>query len=166
MRLFFNGRITVNLSAITVDEGSSVSCKARLSHEPPHPVQAWIQPQGRGVYNDIENAAFEYSQSLLVPSGWTHPDPDEAPYRTESSYNWSQGIRVTFTAPEDSDTEDEVAVISHFVSPLPYAHYRPCRQETQADREQCKQDWEDAWENSPYQFLTGAGVIVRVRDND
>ena len=63
-------------------------------------------------------------------------------------------------------TEDEVAVMSHFVTPLPYDHYRPCRQETRAERDQCEQDWEDAWENSPYQFLTGASVRVIVRDND
>ena len=63
-------------------------------------------------------------------------------------------------------TVDEVAVMSHFVTPLPYDHYRPCRQETQAERDQCEQDWEDAWENSPYRQLTGASVKVIVRDND
>ena len=161
-----SSQVQVSPTTITVNEGATVTYTIRLSTAPPHPVQAWIQPQGSGGYNDIEEAAFEYSQSLLVPNGWTHPDPDEAPYWTEFSYNWSQGVRVTFTAPEDADTEDEVAVMDHFVSPLPYDHYRPCRQEDLAERDQCKQDWEQAWAESPYQQLTGASVKVIVRDND
>ena len=161
-----NGQVRITPTTINVNEGATVTYTIRLSTAPPHPVQVWIQPQGGGGYNDIEEAAFAYTQSLLVPNGWTHPDPDEAPYWTEFSYNWSQGVRVTFTAPEDGDADDEVAVMDHFVGPLPYDHYRPCRQEDQAERDQCKQDWEDAWENSPYQQLTGASVKVTVRDND
>ncbi len=38
--------------------------------------------------------------------------------------------------------------------------------ETEADRQQCKQDREDAWAKSPYRYLTGAGVKVVVRDDD
>ena len=106
------------------------------------------------------------TDSLLVPSGWTHPAPDEAPQWSERAYTWNQGVRVTFTAPEDSDTDDEVAVMDHSVSPLPYDHYRPCRQDVQAERDQCEQDWEDAWADSPYQYLTGASVKIVVRDND
>ena len=161
-----SGQVRVNPTTITVNEGATVTYTIRLSTAPPHPVQAWIQPQGSGGYNDIEEAAFAYNQSLLVPSGWTHPDPEQAPYWTEFSYNWSQGVRVTFTAPEDGDADDEVAVMDHFVTPLPYDHYRPCRQEDQAERDQCRQDWDDAWENSPYRELTGASVKVLVRDND
>ena len=56
--------------------------------------------------------------------------------------------------------------MDHFVLPLPYNHYRPCRQEDQVERDQCKQDWEDAWADSPYQSLMGASVKVVVRDND
>ena len=101
-----------------------------------------------------------------MPTNWTHPDPDEAPYWQDLTYNWNSGVRVTFTAPEDSDTDDEISVLDHFVIPLPYDHYKPCRQETQAERDQCEQDWEDAWENSPYRQLTGASVKIIVRDND
>ena len=161
-----NGQVRITPTTINVNEGATVTYTIRLSTAPPHPVQVWIQPQGGGGYNDIEEAAFAYTQSLLVPNGWTHPDPDEAPYWTEFSYNWSQGVRVTFTAPEDADTEDDVAVMDHFVTPLPYHHYGPCRQEDQAERDQCRQAWDDAWANSVYQYLTGASVIVIVRDND
>ena len=161
-----SAQVRVSPTTITVNEGATVTYTIRLSTAPPHPVNAWVQPQGNGGYNDIENAAFEYNQSLLTPSGWTHPDPDEVDYWKEFSYNWNQGVRVTFTAPEDGDTDDEVALMHHFVTPLPYDHYRPCRQETQAERDQCKQDWEDDWENSPYRQLTGASVKVMVRDND
>ena len=162
-----SAQVLVSPTNITVNEGATITYTIRLSTAPPHPLQPLIQPQGGGAaYNDIDNAAFEFNQSLLVPSGWTHPDPDEAPYWTGFLYNWNQGVRVTFTAPEDADTEDEVSVLDHIVMPLPYDHYRPCRQEDQAERNQCKQDWEDDWENSPYQFLTGASVKITVRDND
>ena len=124
-----SAQMRVSPTTITVNEGATVTYTIRLSTAPPHPVNAWIQPQGSGGYNGIENAAFDYNQSLLTPSGWTHPDPDEVDYWKEFSYNWNQGIRVTFTAPEDSDTDDEVALMHHFVTPLPYDHYRPCRQE-------------------------------------
>ena len=161
-----SGQVRVSPTTITINEGATVTYTIRLSTAPPHPVQAWVQPQGSGGYSDLEEAAFEYNQSLLVPNGWTHPDPNEVEYWREFAYNWSQGVRVTFTAPEDSDTDDEVEVMSHFVTPLPYDHYRPCRQEDQAERDQCRQDWNDEWADSPYRLLTGAGVKVTVRDND
>ena len=51
-------------------------------------------------------------------------------------------------------------MLDHFVIPLPYDHYKPCRQETQAERDQCKQDWEDDWEDSPYRQLSGPSVKI------
>ena len=165
-----SGQVQVNPTTITVNEGATITYTIRLSTAPPHPVQTWIQPRGLGAggkYNDIEDAAFEYNTRVLVPNGWTHPDPDEASFWAEVAYNWNQGVRVTFTAPEDDDSDDEVALMDHYVTPLPYDHYRPCsEEETEADREKCKQAWEDAWANSPYQYLTGASVLVTVRDND
>ena len=82
------------------------------------------------------------------------------------TYNWSQGVRVTFTAPEDSDAEDDIVVVDHSVFATPYNHYRPCSEGTQAERDQCEQDWEDDWAQSPYRQLTGASVKITVRDND
>ena len=161
-----SAQVRVSPTTITVDEGATVTYTISLGTAPPHPVQAFIQPQASGGYSDIDNEAFKYNQRLLVPTGWTHPDPDEADSWREFTSNWNQGIRVTFTAPEDSDTDDEISVLDHFVIPLPYDHYRPCRQETQAERDQCKQDWEDAWADSPYRQLTGASVKIIVRDND
>ena len=136
---------------------------------PPHPAYVYVQPRGSGAggsYSDIEDAAHEFSGSVLVPTGWTHPDPDQVESWRESSNTWNQGVRVTFIAPEDSDTDDEVALMYHFVTPLPYDHYRPCRQETQVERDQCKQDWEDDWAASLYRYLTGASLKIIVRNND
>ena len=162
-----SAQVQVSPTTITVNEGATVTYTIRLSTAPPHPAQASIQPRGgEGGYNDIEEAAFEYNQHVLLPSGWTHPDPDEAPYWSEFSYRWNKGVRVTFTAPEDMDTDDEVAVMHHFVIPVPYDHYKPCRQDDQAERVQCEQDWDDDWADSPYRYLTGASVKVIVRDND
>ena len=159
--------VQVSPTTITVNEGATVTYTIRLNTAPPHPAQAWVQPRGGGSgYSDLEEAAHAYAGSLLTPSGWTHPDPDEAPQWSERAYAWNQGVRVTFTAPEDSDTDDEVALIDHFVFPLPYNHYRPCRQDDQMERDQCEQDWEDAWTESPYRELTGASVKVVVNDND
>ena len=159
--------VQVSPTTITVNEGATVTYTIRLSTAPPHPVEVYVGPRGAdGGYNDIEEAALAYTGSLLIPSGWTHPAPDEDPQWSERARAWNQGIRVTLTAPEDSDTDDEVAVMDHSVLPLPYSYYRPCRQEDQAERDQCEQDWEDAWADSPYQDLTGASVKVIVRDND
>ena len=158
--------VSVSPNTITVNEGATVTHTIRLSTTPPHPVQTWVQPRSDGEYSDLEEAAHAYTGSLLIPSGWTHPDPDEALRWSEGAYAWSQGVRVTFTAPEDSDTDDEVALIDHFVFPLPYNHYTPCPQNDQVEREQCEQDWEDAWADSPYRQLTGASVKVVVNDND
>ena len=159
--------VQVSPTTITVNEGATVTYTIKLSTAPPHPVEAWVQPRGiDGGYNEIEEAAYAFNSRLLTPNDWTHPDPDEAEFWREFSYTWNQGVRVTFTAPEDSDTDDEVAVMDHFVIPLPYNHYRPCRQDDQMEREQCEQDWEDAWADSPYRQLTGASVMVIVNDND
>ena len=161
-----SGQVLVSPTSINVNEGSTATYTIRLSTAPPHPVEVYAQ--GRGIDDgDIENAAHQYTSHLLVPNGWTHPDPDEAPYWADVIHNWSQGVRVTFTIPEDADTDDEIALMDHFVRQLPYEHYRPCRQETQAERDQCRQDWDNDWANAPYrEFLTGASVIIRVRDND
>ncbi len=161
-----SAQVRVSPTTITVNEGATVTYNISLSTAPPHPVQVFVQPQANGGYSDLENAAHQYTGKLLVPTGWTHPDPDEASTWQDFTYNWNSGVRVTFTAPEDSDTDDEVSVLDHFVIPLPYDHYRPCRQETQAERDQCKQEWEDAWAASPYRQLTGASVKIIVRDND
>ncbi len=73
-------------------------------------------------------------------------------------------MRVTFTAPEDSDAEDDIVVVYHSVCPVPYAHYRSRR--GQAIEQQCRQDWDDDWASSPYRQLAGASVIVTVRVKD
>ena len=162
-----SGQVRVSPTTITVNEGATVTYTISLSTAPPHPVQVYIQPQVSGGHSELEDAAHSYTGHLLVPSGWTHPDPDEVEFWRDLSNSWNGGVRVTFTAPEDSDTDDEVSVMDHFVIPLPYDHYKPCRhQETQAERDQCQQDWEAAWENSPYRQMTGASVKVIVRDND
>ena len=158
------GQVLVSPTSINVNEGSTATYTIRLSTAPPHPVEVYAQ--GRGIDDgDIENAAHQYTSHLLVPNGWTHPDPDEAPYWADYIHNWSQGVRVTFTIPEDADTDDEIALMDHFVSRLQYEHYRPCK--GLSNEQQCRDDWDAAWANSPYrEFLTGASVIIRVRDND
>ena len=36
------------------------------------------------------------------------------------TYTWNQGVRVSFTAPDNNDAVDDVAVVDHFVRPVPY----------------------------------------------
>ena len=81
-----------------------------------------------------------------------------------SPTNEAQGLTVTFTAPEDENSVDDVALMSNFVRPLPYASCESCKDET--DEEQCRQDSREAWANSPYRQLSGADVLIAVRDND
>ncbi len=161
LRPSMSGQVSVSPTTITVDEGGTVSYAVRLSSAPPHPVELFVQPRGVAGAGDLEDAAFAYTGSVLLPSGWTHPRGEDW---SEFAYNWNQGVRVTFTAPEDEDALDDIAVMDHFVIAVPYGNYQPCSEE--ADEEQCKQDWEDDWESSPYRQLTGSSVKIIVRDND
>ena len=156
-----SGQVRVNPTTITVDEGDTVTYTVRLSTQPPHPAELFVQPRSVAGADDLGDAAFVYTGSVLIPSGWTHPRGDDW---SDFTYSWNQGVRVIFTAPEDDDDVDDVAVMDHFVIAVPYGNYRPCSEAE--DEEQCKQDWEDAWEKSPYRNLTGASVKVIVRDND
>lgn len=159
-----SGQVRVSPTTITVDEGDTVAYTVRPSTAPPHPTELFVQPRSTAESRDLGDAAFVYTGSVLIPTGWTHPRGEDW---SDFAYNWNQGAKVTFTAPEDDDDVDDVAVMDHFVIAVPYGNYRPCsEEETAADREQCKQDWENAWEKSPYRYLTGTSVKVIVRDND
>ncbi len=156
-----SGSVRVSPTTITVDEGDTVSYTIRLGTAPPHPVEVLISTQGFEGAADIEDAASAYSGRVLIPSGWTHPgDEDWSGF----THNWSRGVPVTFTAPEDSDNADDVTVIDHYVIAVPYDNYYPCQDA--ADVEKCSDDWDAAWTKSPYQSLTGASVKITVRDND
>ena len=159
-----SGQVRVSPTDITVNEGETATYTVRLSTQPPHPAELFVQPRSGAGADDLGDAAFIYTGSVLIPTGWTHPRGEDW---SDFAYNWNQGVKVAFTAPEDEDDLDDVAVMHHFVTAVPYGNYRPCSgEETEADREQCRQDWEDAWEKSPYRFLTGSSVKVIVRDND
>ena len=158
-----SGQVGVSPTAITVDEGATVTYTIRLSTAPPHPAGVNVQPRGPAGSEDLQGEILQYQGRVMIPNGWTHPHGADW---SGLAYNWSQGVKVTFTAPEDSDVEDDIVVVDHFVYAVPYIHYRPCSQGTQAERDQCRQDWDDAWANSPYRQLAGASVMVTVRDND
>ena len=156
-----NGRVIVTPTTITLNEGSKFTYTIRLATQPPHPVTVLALPE-RGRSNSDLKADGDFS--LLVPDNWTHPDPD----RDWSNViaEWDQGVTVTFTAPEDSDSDDGVAVITNWVQRLEYDTYKPCDHKPEAEQAQCKQDWEKAWNTSPYLRLSGASVLVTIRDND
>ncbi len=158
-----NGQLLASPTTITVDEGATVTYTIRLSTAPPHPATLNVRARGPAGSADLRSEVAQYQGKILIPNGWTHPHGADWSGLT---YNWSQGVRVTFTAPEDSDSEDDVMVVDHSVFATPYNHYRPCSEGTQAERDQCRQDWDDAWASSPYRHLTGPSVIVTVRDND
>ena len=156
-----SGLVRVSPTTINVNEGDTIRYTISLGTAPPHPVVVYVQPRGPAGSEDLEDEVFKFQGRLLIPNGWTHPHGEDW---SAFTHNWSQGVRVTFIAPEDGDADDDVVVVHHYVHPEPYVHYRPC--EGHADEQQCRQDWDDAWANSPYRYLTGASVIVRVRDND
>ena len=161
IRPSLNGSVRVSPTTITVDEGKTVSYTIRLSTAPPHPVELLVMPQKFEGADDLEDAASAYAGSVLIPSGWTHPDGADW---SDFAYNWSRGVPATFTAPEDNDTVDDVTVIDHWVIAVPYDNYYPCADA--ANVEKCTKDWEEAWAKSPYQSLTGASVKITVLDND
>ena len=154
-------QVRVSPTTVNVNEGATVTYTISLSTAPPHPVTVSVQPRGPAGSEDLRDEILKYQGSILIPSGWTHPQGQDW---SDQTHDWSQGVKVTFNAPEDSDAEDDIAVVDHYVFPVPYSHYQPC--EGHADAQQCRQDWDDAWASSPYRFLTGASVIVTVSDND
>ena len=158
LRPSLSGSVRVNPTTITVDEGDTVSYTIRLSTAPPHPVSLQLHSNRLGGARDLVNAAVDaYQGSILIPSGWSHPHEEDW---SAFTYNWSRGVKATFTAPEDSDNEDDVTVIDHYV----FAITGLC--DDAPDPDECQQDWDDAWAKSPYQSLTGASVKITVRDND
>ncbi len=159
-----SARVVVSPTTITGNEGDSMGYTVRLSHAPPHPVLLYIQTRAAEGSDDLDQAVFAHQGGMFIPSGWTHPHGEDW---SAFTHNWREGVRVSFTAPEDADAVDDIVVADHFVFPVPYGDYWPCStQDTQEERDQCRQDWEDDWAQSPYRNLTGAGVKVTVRDND
>ena len=117
-----NGQVRVSPTTITVDEGDTVRYTVRLSTAPPHPTQLFVQTHGSGDSDDLEKGAFVYTGSVLIPNGWTHPRDDDW---SDFAYNWNTGVSVSFTAPEDDDALDDIAVMEHYVIAVPYGNYRP-----------------------------------------
>ena len=169
-----SGLLQVSPTTVTVNEGAAASYTVRLSHAPPHPVTLYVQPRGPSQSDDLQDKILEQQGVMLVPSGWSHPGGKDW---SDFTYTWNQGVRVSFTAPEDGDTVDDVAVADHFLLPTP--HYRLGIS---------KQDWNQAWlGSSAYKLvectancddsdpandtvrdnaLYGASVKVTVNDND
>ena len=124
-------RVLVSPTTLTVDEGSTASYTIRLTTDPADDYDIWSLPESGGIYTDVD-----------LDKGWAQDGPTD----------WSQGVTVTFTAPEDSDAEDDVALIRNWVQ-------MDCNRYTDpADRATCKL--------SPYSELHGASVLVTIRDND
>ena len=144
-----------------MDEGDTAAYVVRLTTEPPHPVVVRVILRGSEDSNDIQDEVHEYLGHILVPDGWTHPQKQDW---STFTHNWRRGVRVSFTVIEDDDDLNDVVVADHSVTPVPYDDYRPCQ--GHSNPEKCQQDWDEAWEKSPYLQLTGASVIVTVRDND
>jgi len=169
-----SGLLQVSPVTVNVNEGSMSSYTVRLSHAPPHPVEVQIAASGPSGANDLMDAVRLYTGHYLVPDGWTHPGGQDW---SGFTHNWRQGMRVQFTAPEDGDAADDVAIFDHFV----YAASRSHLGLSEAD---WRQDWYDSTAYSLVECtarcndadpaehtvkrntLTGAGVQVTVRDND
>ena len=151
--------VRVSPATFTVDEGDSFSYTIRLATAPPHPV--WLYTLTRG---GDQNLNADHSGRLLAPDGWTHPDPNTD--WSNYTFEWDQGATVTRTANEDADTEDGSAVVNVWVERLPYDRYKPCDFVPEADKDQCRQDWNNDWADSPYVRLTGPSVAVTIRDDD
>ena len=161
LRPSMDGQVSVSPTTITMDEGDTAAYVVRLTTEPPHPVVVRVILRGSEDSNDIQDEVHEYLGHILVPDGWTHPQKQDW---STFTHNWRRGVRVSFTAIEDDDDLNDVVVADHSVTPVPYDDYRPCQ--GHSNPEKCQQDWDEAWEKSPYLQLTGASVIVTVRDND
>ena len=169
-----SGLLQVSPVTVNVNEGATASYTVRLSHAPPHPVQVQIHASDSSGADGLTEAVRLYTGHYLVPDGWTHAGGQDW---SRFTHNWRQGMRVQFTAPEDSDTVDDVATFDHAVFAAPHNHLGL----SEAD---WRQDWYDstayglvectancndadaANDTVKRHTLTGAGVKVTVRDND
>ncbi|MXZ90532.1 MAG: hypothetical protein F4W95_10415 [Chloroflexi bacterium] len=88
------GTLNVSVSSLTISEGSSGSYTLRLNKAPTKDVVICTHTDGDAVIAD------------QVP-WWTCHDLTPS--------NWSQGVTITLTAPEDGDLDDHVAVIHQAV---------------------------------------------------
>ena len=169
-----SGLLQVSPVTVNVNEGATASYTVRLSHAPPHPVYVHIAGSGPSEADDVIEAVRAYEGRYLVPDGWTHAGGEDW---SRFTHNWRQGVRVQFTAPEDSDADDDIATFGHFVYAAPHNHLGL----SEAD---WRQDWYDAAaynlvectgncndadpanDSVKRHTLTGADVKVTVRDND
>ncbi len=167
-----SGVVQVSPVTVNVNEGATASYTVRLSHAPPHPVEVQITASGPNGANDLMEAVRLYTGHYLVPDGWTHPGGRDW---SGFTHNWRQGMRVQFTAPEDTDAD--VATFGHAVFAASASHLGL----SDAD---WRQDWYDstvynlvectgncndadpANHSVRRNLVTGAGVKVTVRDND
>ena len=118
---------------------------------------------GVGTTRATYPAHSDRSARCLAPDNWTHPDPGGL---EQFRLRVGREATVTRTANGDDDAQDSGAVVDIWVERLAYERYQPCRQGTQAEREQCEQDCEDDRDGSPFLKLTGPSVAVTIGDND
>ena len=95
--------------------------------------------------------AYQYLDKVLIPNGWSHPDRYDW---SERAHNWSRGVTVSITIPEDEDNVDEIWNAKWGIDPE-----RPCPGNT---GETCPTEWDEA----AWRFFTGPSVKITVRDND
>ncbi len=172
-----SGLVQVSPVTVNVNEGAMASYTVRLSHAPPHPVEVQIHVSDSSGAGGLTEAVRLYTGHYLVPDGWTHAGGEDW---SRFAHNWRQGVRVQFTAPEDSNSDDGVATFDHAVFAASRSHLGL----SAADEADWRQDWYDSTAYNLVEctgncndanaanhsvrrnLLTGAGVKVTVRDND
>ena len=173
-----NEQVRVSPTNITVNEGGTFTFTVSLNRQPPLPVGLSVEPR-----DDTDNLLWEtyqYWDKILIPSGWSHPDgaddEDVRDYWRELSHNWSRGVPVTITVPDDeNENPDRVMAIDISVRVLSAWVLGLWDDEWQAkwgiDSERpCPGDPNEVcptgWDTAPWRDFTGPSVKITVRDND
>lgn len=169
-----NEQVRVSPTNITVTEGGTFTFTVSLNRAPPLPVGLGIWP--RGSDDDLLYDVYQYLDKVLIPNGWNHPDEEYREYWNGRTYNWSRGVPVTITIPDDDvDNPDRVMVLDVSANPVSDLELgiwgdewnarwgidpeRPCPGDPDST---CATEWDLAiWRD-----FTGPGVKITVWDND
>ena len=154
-------QVRVSPTTITVNEGGTARFTVSLNRAPPLPVRVGVYPRGDRA-DDLLYDAYRYSDKVLIPSGWSHPEGYDWSDRV---HNWSRGVPVSVEIDENPVTEDEAGVVDVEIGLM--SHYELG---ISADEWNAKwgvtPDGPTEWDQSIFRGFKGPSVKITVRNSN
>ena len=153
-----SGRVIVEPSSLTVDEGGQASYRVKIKDNPTQPLVVYLWWEG----DDDLTGDLPWQQGrVLLPSNY--PEPEEGSIYHGFAFRWNRGVEITVWAAEDEDVDNGTAVISHDVANAPQALVDELVEHIQYTNP----NWQPNWRHDTrYDGITGPSVKVTERDND